>query len=336
MSMYSTIRDAAYGALACTPVLEHLGHRRLRGKVVALMYHEIAEDADDIEAWTVVKRGEFVRQMAYLRERFDIVSLAEAIARIGAADHGDKPMAVVTFDDGDSGNRRCLLPVIESLKLPVTIFIATQAVAERTSYWFDRVMNALQRAGKVEIGSTEWFPSRITINKERGAANWKKIQDVLVALKRLEPARREQAVGQLLENLPNSGIGYQIEPLTVDDVKQLAACPLVTIGAHSHCHNILTQFSHEQAKESISRSRELLKEWTGRPVKYFAYPNGDHSPAVVAAVKSAGFEAAMTVRPGVWTPGDGLFELPRFGVGRYDSFSNFKLKLVGGLRSSVR
>ena len=323
-----------YRLAAWEPLLEATRRRRLSGKGVVLMYHEIAEDGDDVEAWTVVRRADFVRQMDYLRAKFDVVSLSHAIARMAQPDSSSRPMAVVTFDDGDRGNRDVLLPVIEQLDLPVTIFVATGQVQNQRSYWFDRLINALQTDAPVTV--TLPPPSAVSgvINDTRGARNWAGIQRLLSSLKELEPNTRERVVDDIVKNMPRHDRRSRgIAPLAIDDIRELAGCPLVTIGAHSHCHNILTQLDRQAAFDSAARSKELLESWTGCRVNYFAYPNGDFNEAVISAVKAAGFEAAVTTSPRPWTRGEHLFTLPRLGVGRYDSFDVFKVNLVGGFGS---
>lgn len=297
-----------------------------------LMYHELTEDGDDVEAWSAVKRTDFVKQMDYLRSKFDVLSLSQAIAQMAQPTSSDRPMAVVTFDDGDRGNRDVLLPILETMDLPVTIFIATGQVQDRRSYWYDRLINALQVDAPVTVALPAASPATYVINETRGAQNWIRIQHLLSSLKKLEPTKREQVVDDVIKSVdryPPRSPG--IAPLAISDIWELADCPLVTIGAHSHCHNILTQLDRQAAFESTARSKELLESWTGRRVSYFAYPNGDFNDAVVSVVMEAGFEAAVTTDPRPWERGEQLFALPRIGVGRYDSLDVFKVGLISGI-----
>ncbi len=332
-------RTAVYRLAAWESLLEPLRKRRLSGKVVILMYHELAKDGDDVEAWTVVNRTDFIRQMDYLRARFDVVSLSQAIARMTQPDHSDRPMAVVTFDDGDRGNRDVLLPIIETLRLPVTIFVATGQVQDQRPYWFDRLINALQVDAPVTVTVpvSAVSPATYVINEVRGARNWAIIQKLLSALKNLEPATRENVVEEIIDQMGRRGVRSRgIAPLSVDDIRELADCPWVTIGAHSHCHNILTQLDRQTALDSTKRSKDLLESWTGRGVSYFAYPNGDFNNDVISAVVAAGFEAAVTTAPRPWGNGESLFTLPRIGVGRYDSLDVFKVRLVSKTEHFLR
>jgi len=326
-------RTATYRLAAWEPLFGSVRKRQLSGKAVVLMYHEVADDGDHIEAWTVVKRSAFMRQMDYLRAKFDVVSLRQAIARMMQPNFTDRPLAVVTFDDGDRGNRDVLLPIIEALDLPVTIFIATRQVQNQKPYWFDRLVNALQVNAPVTVALPATRPATYVINETIGEQNWARVEQLLSALKNMKPAEREHLVDGIIENIDrHASRSYRIAPLAISDIRELADCPLVTIGAHSHCHNILTQLDHQAVFESIVRSKELLESWTGRNVSYFAYPNGDYNDSVISAVMAAGFEAAVTTAPCPWERGEDFFALPRTGIGRYDSLDVFKVKLVGGIR----
>lgn len=325
-------RSAIYKLAAWEPLFRAVRRRRLDGKVVILMYHELAEDSDDVEAWTVVKRTDFLRQMDYLRANFDVMSLPRAIARMAQPNCADRPIAVVTFDDGDRGNRDVLVPIIETYELPVTIFVATGQVQDQRSYWFDRVINALQVHTPVTVALPPTLPATYVINETRGEPNWAKIRELLSALKNLEPTARERVVDLITDKIAwQDRRSRGIAPLMISDIKELSDYSLVTIGAHSHCHNILTQVDRQAAFESAVRSKDLLELWTGQKVRYFAYPHGDFNDAVISAVMAAGFEAALTTAARPWGTDDKLFALPRIGVGRYDLPEVFKLGLVGGI-----
>lgn len=152
------------------------------------------------------------------------------------------------------------------------------------------------------------------------------------SLKKLRPALRELVVDDIAGNMQHTRRCRGIAPLTVDDVKEMAKCPRVTIGAHSDCHNILTQIDDEAMRASVTQSKKLLESWIGRSVKYFAFPNGDFDERVVSAVKTAGFEVAATSTGRPWLRDQDLFELPRVAVGRYDSQERFKLMMATGNR----
>jgi peptidoglycan/xylan/chitin deacetylase (PgdA/CDA1 family) len=85
------------------------------------------------------------------------------------------------------------------------------------------------------------------------------------------------------------------------------------------------------AKESMARSRALLQDWSGQPVHHFAWPNGNHAPAVRSAAAEIGFRTATALGDSIWRPSEWRdpFALPRIGIGRYDTGARFRLRVLG-------
>jgi peptidoglycan/xylan/chitin deacetylase (PgdA/CDA1 family) len=75
------------------------------------------------------------------------------------------------------------------------------------------------------------------------------------------------------------------------------------IGAHTVTHRSLTHLPDEQARAEIVRSREVLEDVVGAPVRSFCYPRGAYRPVHVAQVREAGFRFARTVERFAGTPG---------------------------------
>ncbi len=328
------LKTAAYNIISREPLLDRARRNRLHDKTIVLMYHEIAEDRDDIDAWTVVRQSDFVRQMEYLSSHFRVVSLRDAIYQMSGTGGSvaQKPMAVVTFDDGYAGNRRVLLPIVKEMNLPVTIFIATRAIQDQSIYWYDRLINGLQGEQRVVLDLTHLSLGKYRINASKGSGNWREIERLLEDLKTLEPDRREKVSGDILRNAPvvKKTHSYHVAPLTIKELRELSECPLVNIGAHSHCHNLLTQLQDHDVESSVNKSKHLIESWIDRPIHHFAYPNGNYSDSVINIVKKSGLQCGLTTVAKPWKRGESLFAIPRMGIGRYDSFDYFKIKVSGG------
>ena len=117
--------------------------------------------------------------------------------------------------------------------------------------------------------------------------------------------------------------------MTIEQLRSLAAMPGVTIGAHSHGHELLDQLPLETARQSIARSRDLLRDWTGQAVRHFAFPNGNHTAELRETVRELGFASATILEDRTAPRGSDPFALPRVSIGRYDSQDRFRLRLVG-------
>jgi peptidoglycan/xylan/chitin deacetylase (PgdA/CDA1 family) len=90
-----------------------------------------------------------------------------------------------------------------------------------------------------------------------------------------------------------------------DELKDFAADPLVTIGAHTITHCNLARQSEVTAAFELATSRARIEDALRRPILHFAYPYGDRiaaGPREFSLAKAAGFKTAVTTRPGMIFP----------------------------------
>jgi len=90
------IRNWIFETLFPSAALKKIVLHRVAGKGIALMYHEVLPDAEGPSAWTVVKASEFKKQMFFLYENFDVVTIEEALKRSCKVYNSNKPFAVLT------------------------------------------------------------------------------------------------------------------------------------------------------------------------------------------------------------------------------------------------
>lgn len=323
-------------ALARGPVYRWARARCFReGAITVLMYHTLGRDDEEIDAWTVVRQGDFLKQVEHLRSHYEVVSIDEALAHQPPRESRNRPLAVITFDDGHAGLHAHLLPIVETLRLPVTIYVATGHIESGRPYWFDRTMAALQVRVPVEIDLSAQGLRRWTVGSAHGESRWQEISGLLEALKAVAPDRREQlcaTIESITRDVPRSDAA-PLAPLTLDQLRALARSRWITLGAHTHGHELLDALSLPQACETIEHSRSLLQRWTGRHIDHFAYPNGNHTPELAREVERLRFRSAFTTVHGLWRAGADPYRAPRVPVGRYDTMDKFRLDLLGGPRA---
>jgi glycosyltransferase involved in cell wall biosynthesis/peptidoglycan/xylan/chitin deacetylase (PgdA/CDA1 family) len=92
----------------------------------------------------------------------------------------------------------------------------------------------------------------------------------------------------------------------------------IEAGAHSRTHRPLTELSDRELEDEVDGSlADLHAAGIGRP-RMFAYPEGAYDGRVTNRAKSAGLEACFTIAPGVATPGQDPFRIPRIEILRSD------------------
>jgi len=113
--------------------------------------------------------------------------------------------------------------------------------------------------------------------------------------------------------------------MTPDEVVELDGAGW-EIGAHTVTHADLSQRSAAECEAEVTGSRDALQALLGHPVETFAYPYFRYGPEALAAVRAAGFRAAVTGGGrGAWSP----FELERAMITGRDGLPSFLAKLAG-------
>jgi peptidoglycan/xylan/chitin deacetylase (PgdA/CDA1 family) len=69
------------------------------------------------------------------------------------------------------------------------------------------------------------------------------------------------------------------------------------IGSHTLSHDDLTGLNPQQAQREIARSKLLLEQRLGAPIRSFSYPAGSYSPLHVGMARRAGYTNAVTTSP---------------------------------------
>jgi peptidoglycan/xylan/chitin deacetylase (PgdA/CDA1 family) len=129
------------------------------------------------------------------------------------------------------------------------------------------------------------------------------------------------------------------------ELAQLAADPLVTIGAHTVNHPILLRLAKDAARSEMDLSRAVIEAALGVRPSHLSYPFGDRAASAAREFELAtelGFKTAVTSRPGVLfrRHSQHLTALPRIAVdGNYQRMRYLRVLLSGAataLRNGFR
>lgn len=123
------------------------------------------------------------------------------------------------------------------------------------------------------------------------------------------------------------------QPMTWDQIREMDASGLVTVGSHGHTHTILSDLGSEAAVHELVNSKAILERQLGHPIDLFAYPNGqggDIPPTVLAAARDLGFVGACSTFWRTTHKSRQRFLINRVMTGGDDPLEDFKLKLTGG------
>jgi len=113
--------------------------------------------------------------------------------------------------------------------------------------------------------------------------------------------------------------------MTWEQIKEIAANDLVTIGNHSHSHDYLIDWKDDRIKSDLETSDKIFKKKLGYSPKIFSYPFGEYSSNLKKIVKDLNFKFAFGQHSGVIDPTKDFLELPRFPINeKYGELKRFK------------
>jgi peptidoglycan/xylan/chitin deacetylase (PgdA/CDA1 family) len=86
------------------------------------------------------------------------------------------------------------------------------------------------------------------------------------------------------------------------------------VGGHSRTHRVLTALSAPEVEAEVHGCVQDLSALDLGPVRYFAYPYGEHDDRVRRVVMEAGHTVAFTVAPGLMRAGTDHMQVPRIEI----------------------
>ncbi|WP_374585073.1 polysaccharide deacetylase family protein [Pseudoduganella sp.] len=283
-----------------------------------LIYHRVLPEQDQLFPGEV-HRAQFERQLAWLKSRFNVLPLLEAV-QLAAQGRLPARSACITFDDGYADNAEVALPVLQQHGLHASFFIAT-GFLDGGRMWNDTVIETVRRAPGEVLDASPLGLGRHAIG------SWEQKRQAISALigqlKYLPMAQRLEQVEKLAQL--SGAVLPQDLMMTTAQLRQLHAAGM-GIGGHTVNHPILARLDGAEARREIAQGKAALEAALDAPVRLFAYPNGkpgqDYLAEHVAMVRELGFDAAVSTSWGASRGETDWFQLPRFtpwdqGMGKF-------------------
>lgn len=271
----------------------------------AIYYHRVGEDTGGPYAGVTVSAAELDAHAAELARNWRVLTLDE-MAGLLAGGRRLPPRSVhVSFDDGFHDNL-VAAEIFERHRVPWTLFPVVDAVLDGYRPWYVRLAGAMATSSAV----VDHRGRRFDLGRAAGRSGFKAVvkAEVMAA-----PAARHVAVleGALEAAGLTEAVGDGARFLSAGELRDLASRG-VEVGNHSATHPNLAACTGDELRREIVDSRFRLEAALGRPVRFFAYPDGRFNRSVLAVTGSS-HEAAMAT----WTsnrPRSPL-RLRRFPVG---------------------
>jgi len=305
--LLQTARQSGVFALA-----RRLSHNALR----ILGYHGI---------WTIsgyqygdylfMTPEQFEQRMLWLKNSgYPVLPLAEAVKLLiqgGLPSHA----VVITIDDGWASSYTHMLPVLEQLNLPATVYMTT---------WYSEHQLPIINV------TVDYLLSRAGQRVEEKAAIIADING------RLTLGERDKALRRFATDLGIKDEEWyyerQFNLMTLNEIGDAHRRGL-DFQLHTHCHRWGAAPPDRLAVE-IAKNKAVLALACSRPendFEHFCYPSGYLNPAGDDVLKRNGIKSATMVDQGINAPGTDPYRLRRFLDGRSVSQASFEAYLSGAL-----
>ncbi len=274
-------------------------------------------------------------ERAILRVRaagFDIVDLDEAARRIAEPGQHNQ-FVVLTFDDGYRDVLEHAYPILKKHNCPFTVYVPTAFPdGEGNLWWLALEQVILEReAIRIEVdGEARTYMTDTT------EAKYEAYNDVYWWLRTLDDKKLHAFMRDFCARYHFDMHAKCLElAMSWQEIAQLAADPLVTIGAHTVDHSMLSKISEAELRKQIREGARILEAALGVRPRHFSFPYGSADAAgrrEFDIVREMGFETAVTTRPGILYADhvDHLNALPRVSLnGDYQSLRYLDVLLSG-------
>jgi peptidoglycan/xylan/chitin deacetylase (PgdA/CDA1 family) len=267
------------------------------------------------------------------RAGLDLISLDEMHRRLTERDFSRR-FVCLTFDDGYRDVLQFAYPTLKEEGAPFAVYVATSFPDRLGELWWlvlEAIITRNTRVGLSIDGENRTFDCG-TVAEKRA------LYDELYWWLRGLPT--EQEMREVIRNLAacySVDIAAFCKELCMSwaELAELAADPLVTIGAHTVNHPMLAKLPEQAARAEMDLSRSVIEAALAVRPEHLSFPIGDRTscgPREFKIAAELGFKTAVTTRPGVVFPThrDHLTALPRISLnGEYQRLRYLRVLLSG-------
>jgi peptidoglycan/xylan/chitin deacetylase (PgdA/CDA1 family) len=294
-----------------------------------LCFHSVTTPALPGEGSAHVRLEDFKAYVRFARRVGQLVPLSELVRRHEAG-RNTAGLVALTLDDAYAALHSELRAFLARERVPVAVFVVTDAAASGAAYWWDRIDDLFPR-----VRPERWraFEEACGLPEEyrrgqppefgplRPLRQW-----LLASCAGRWPSRLEPALAALEEE---TGHHTAQRSMTFAQIEELAALPEVEIGVHTVSHPVLPLLPDEELSREVSACFAALRERLRAPLPVLAIPYGLYDARTLRVARAAGMSASLTLGGCLGRRGGDDRGVPRHCVGRGDTPAKLGLRLLG-------
>lgn len=269
------------------------------GSVV--MLHRVVRHQEDILCEDLEVSTAYLEAaiLYFIKANYEIVSLDAAYEIVSGKRKIAKKFVVFTFDDGYEDNYSLAYPLFKKYKAPFTIYVATNFPDQTALLWWYALKDLVNERQHLyfEFQGAVYDCSLESADQKR--ESYQRIRRLILELE----AESQKDLFALLFAKNGIDVTSYVQNLAMswNQIKELAADDLVTIGAHTTNHYNLRNLSPDAVKDEIVDSKRKIELMANTKVEHFAFPFGTLNEASEREFEIAarlGFKTSTTTRCG--------------------------------------
>jgi len=296
---------------------------------LVLQYHRVALLCHD-PLQLAVEPCRFEKQMEYLAENFNVISMDEMKEHLETATPFRERTVVVTFDGGYTDLLYTAKEVLERCKVFATVFVASANIVEAGRFWWDElerllIANHFQGQLQIEI-DRQLYDWPLMTQQDRFRA----YDDLYSILSDKTPLEQKEIIEQMIQSLDLQAEELDnYRTMNAQELKKLEQGGLITIGGHTHNYVKLSSLRVWKQAEEISKNKNVLEEVLGHSIEYFSYPFGNDNSYIAETInilEDFRFSLACGSSYGMVSvaAGTNCYELSRVKVGNWKAFTFYR------------
>ena len=272
MPLRERVASLLYHTGALTAIMRARGAAKVP-LVSIYTFHHIADHNPDYlfdPGVADASPAQFRRQLETLLRWANPISLDDLL---GALDGNPLPAnpVMITFDDGYASNYHTALPILASLGVPATFFVATKFINERRLFWWETLAWTLKQTKRTTLqlptnsgnSVVDRLPRRTFATASPTVL--RELTDLIKNTAYMNIDAFVQAIATAADvewtpaierNLANELL------LTWDQLRSMVGQGMA-VGSHTHSHRVLQTVPIDELQQELAGSKTMLQQELG-------------------------------------------------------------------------
>lgn len=271
--------------------------------------------------------SDFAAQVASLAERYEMASLASALAYLDGAYAANRDLCLLTFDDGLREHYTDVLPILAERRIQGVFALITGCVESHRVALVHK-NHFLMAALDFDVYEREFREQlahaapdiKVAVDEAAAARTYRWDTPQVAAFKYLLNFKLPEATkSRILDALFTRHLGEEAAfarelYVSWDEARQMQSAGMV-LGGHTHHHLALSSLGEAEQRDDLTTCTQLLQSRLGAQALWpFTYPYGKRdsfNEQAMAHLQALGYCCAFATEVGDNLPGQPRFEIRR-------------------------